>query len=91
MATFTSTQANNCTFNRCESFKIDGAHQYWVISVTDENGCSYEWRDTDMTGEANVTAIKAASKVTLMATEMKAIAPVKTVDSKDDILGDTIG
>lgn len=91
MANFTAQQADNCTFTRCESFKIDGVHQHWIIGVIDENNQAYEWEDHDMPGSADDTAIKAAAKATLMATEMKTVPPVKSVDYNETIIGDTIG
>ena len=91
MAKFTAQQAALCTFTRCESFKTNNIHDYWVISVVDENGCSYEWQDNDMPGTANEIAIKASAKSTLMTMEMKEVIPIKTVVSNDDILGTSIG
>jgi len=91
MANFTAQEAAACTFGRCESFKTDGVHQFWVIQITDENGCSYEWRDETLPGTANETAIKAAVKSTLMGMEMKTHGPSKSIDSVDDILGDVVG
>lgn len=91
MAVFTGTQADACIFDRCESFKIDGVHTYWVINMIDENGCSYEWRDETLPGTADETAVRASVKATLITTEVKVVPPVKSVDTMDDIIGQTIG
>jgi hypothetical protein len=91
MATFNEDQADACTIIRCDSFKTDGVHQYWVIAVLDENNCSYEWKDNTTPGNADDSAIKAATRAQLLLTEMKEVQPVKTVDSNDDIIGNTVG
>ena len=91
MANFTAQQADACTFNRCESFKTDGVHDYWVVSMIDENGCSYEWREETLPGTADETAIKASVKATLLTLEMKTLPPVKSVVELDTIIGQTVG
>lgn len=48
MAKYTTTQAGNCTINRCDSFKIDGIHQHYHISATDSNGIKHEWNDATL-------------------------------------------
>jgi hypothetical protein len=87
MATFTEGQIDLCTITRCESFKTDGVHDYWVITVTDDNGCSYEWRDETTAGAADDATIKAAIRATLLTEEYKTPTPVKTTDSNDDLVG----
>ena len=91
MANFTAQQAAACTFTRCESFKTDGVHEYWIISIVDENGCNYEWEDNTIPGNANVTAIKAASKAMILEMEMKTPSPIRSIESLTDIIGNVIG
>jgi hypothetical protein len=91
MENFTPTQARACTFKRCESFKIDGVHQYWIIAVTDEDGLYYEWNDKSLPGTANINAVKAASLTTLTGMQKQTPAPVKTTDELDGIIGTTVG
>lgn len=91
MANFTAQQANACKYTRCESFKIDGVHQFWVIAVIDEDGLYYEWKDTTLPGNANETAVKSASMTTLLGMEKRVPQPVKSSDTLDDIIGQTVG
>jgi len=94
MAKFTPEQANQCIVTKCESFKIDGVHQYWTIEVQDNNGNIYEIINDQISGNANTIAIKAAIQAHLILTEkFPDPLPPQTItnESKDDILGDTVG
>lgn len=94
MATFTAQQARECIITKCESFKINGVHQYWIIEVQDNNGNKYEFINDQISGSANNTAIKSSIQSSLMSIEkLPDPLPPQTVttESKDDILGDTIG
>jgi hypothetical protein len=87
MATFTEEQIDLCTITRCESFKTNGVHDYWVIEVRDDNGCTYEYRDEITSGDADNETIKAAIRAVMLTKECKAPAPIKTTDSNDDLVG----
>ena len=91
MANFTANQAEACMITRCESFKTDDVHQYWVLSVTDENGCIYEWKEETLPGSANLASIRASVKPYLMGIEMKTPAPVKTTEQLDEAVGQYVG
>jgi hypothetical protein len=94
MAKFTPEQANQCIVTKCESFKIDGVHQYWIIEVQDNNGNIYEIINDKISGNANTIAIKSAIQAHLILTEKfpDPLPPQEiTTESKDDILGDTVG
>lgn len=91
MANFTTQQAQACTFTRCESFKVDGVHQYWVLAVVDEDGLYYEWQDDSLPGAANDAGIKAASLTTLTGIEKRTLGPVKSTDTMDSIIGQSVG
>jgi hypothetical protein len=94
MANFTPQQANECMVTKCESFKINGAHQYWIIEVQDNNGNIYKVINDRISGNANTIAIKSAIQAHLILTEkLPDPLPPKTItnESKDDILGDTVG
>lgn len=91
MANFTTQQAQACTYVRCESFKVDGVHQYWVIGVIDEDGLYYEWPNEVLPGSADETAVKASSLTTLTGMEKLTPQPVKSTDTMDNIIGDTVG
>jgi hypothetical protein len=94
MANFTPQQANQCIITKCESFKINGAHQYWIIEVQDNKGNLYEIINDKISGNANNIAIKSAIQAHLILTEkLPDPLPPKTItnESKDDILGDTVG
>lgn len=90
MATFTEGQVDSCTITRCESFKTDGVHDYWVIVVVDENGCTYEYRDETTAGDADDPTIKAAIRAVMLTKEFKAMPPVKSTESNDDMVGTTL-
>jgi len=90
MAKFTAKQANSCKFTRCESFKVDRIHSYWVISVLDENGCMYEWMNSDLPESANITAIKASAKSTILTLDIKEPVAAISHDVIDQIIVDTI-
>jgi len=90
MATFTEQQIDECIINRCESFKTNGAHDYWVFQVTDVDGCSYEWRDTETAGNADDATLKAAARVTMLTYECKSAEPIKSIDSIDTLIGTTL-
>lgn len=91
MALFTDEQADACIIRRCESFKLDGVHQHWVISIEDEHGCAYEWKDIELTGDAVDATIKLAIKAVILTKECLMPSPTKEHVSKDDIIGQTIG
>lgn len=94
MAKFTPDQTNQCIVTKCESFKINGVHQYWIIEVQDNNGNIYEIINDKISGDANTIAIKSAIQAHLILTEKfpDPLPPqIITNESKDDILGDTIG
>lgn len=94
MAKFTTQQANECIVTKCDSFKVDGVHQYWEIDVVDNNGNVYQIIEEQISGNANTTALKASIKSNLMNIDkLPDPEPIKeiTTESKDDILGGTVG
>lgn len=91
MAKFTAQQVDACVFTRCESFKINGVHDFWVLAVNDENGCSYEWRDDTLPGTANLADVRAQVKPYLMSIEMKTPPAPKSVNSLEEAIGQYIG
>ena len=88
---FTANQADACTIVRCESFKVDGVHQYWVITVSDENGAIYEWKDESLPSTANLAAVRAAIKPYLMGIDIKNPPPVRSVDPLEEAIGQYVG
>jgi len=90
MALFTENEACCCSIARCDSFKTDGVHDYWVFRVVDENGESYEWKDETLPGSADGVALRDKIYNHLLTIEKKAAAPVKSVDS-DAITGEPVG
>lgn len=96
MANFTSQQANACVITKCESYKLDGVHQYWEVEVKDEDGFIYNFTNEQIPGNANSTAIKSSLHSVLLNTEKiptptPVIPKVLTIEPKDDIIGNTIG
>jgi hypothetical protein len=91
MAIFTEQEANACVINRCESVKLNDVHQYWVLSVTDEDNNLYEMEDRDCPGNADNAALKACIKAVILATEKQPLRQVISNDTKEDIIGNTIG
>jgi len=94
MANFTPQQANQCIITKCDSFKINGIHQCWIIEVQDNNGNLYEIINDKISGNANTIAIKSSIQAHLILTEkLPDPLPPQTItnESKDDILGDTVG
>jgi hypothetical protein len=94
MATFTAQQARECIITKCDSFKVNGTHQYWIIEVQDNNGNLYKVINDQISGNVNNTAIKSSIQSSLMDIEkLPDPLPPQTItnESKDDILGDTVG
>jgi len=91
MANFTEQEANACVINRCESVKIDGIHQYWVFAVCDTENNLYELQDNGCAGDATDAALKTCIKDFLMTVEKMPARQVITNDTKDVLIGSTIG
>jgi len=91
MAVFTTEQADLCKINRCDSFKTDGTHNYYVFSVEDDNGIVYEWKDSTLVAAADHSQVRVAIHDYLVTIEKLVPTPVKSVDSDPTIIGQTVG
>lgn len=79
MALFTTTTANNCTVQRCESNQTDSVHDNYYFEVTDANELSYGWIDNDLVEDATAAQIKTAITDYLKTIEKLPIPPVKSI------------
>ena len=77
MALFTQDQVRAVTLLECKQYIVDAVFNSWIISVQDEDGFKYYWKDETTSGDATAEEMADAIGDYLMGIEKKVVA-VKT-------------